>query len=146
MAYEDFIAEFEEAAVPSPEAMEAATAALTFVYNLNSELRQDGATLLDEPDVDRLGVFFDGVLAELAAASIFLADFEGIPKVLRGVADSFDKTDVEFTDPTGETSRSVPTAVQRGFRALAKRVEASRVQKAHYIATLKKFQESQETP
>jgi hypothetical protein len=148
MAYEDFISEFEDSVFPSTQAIDAGADALTFVANLNNILRENGAKLPEEPDVDQLGTVLDGVFAELAAASIFLSEksFMRVPKMLRSIADALVSTDVAFTDPTGETAPSVPTALVRGYRAFATRIESSRVQKAEIFAKLKKFTESSDTP
>ncbi len=147
MAYEDYISELEEADFPSPAAIEAGADALTFVVSLNNELRQNGAKLPEDPDVDKLGTVLDGVFAELAAASIFLSEksFTRVPKMLRGIADAFEKADEDFKDPTGATGPSVPSAIVRGYRHFATRIEAARVQKAELFASLKKFEDSQET-
>lgn len=148
MKHEGYISELEEAIFPSTEAMDAGADALSFVVNLNNELRANGADLPETPDIDKLGSVLDSIFAEIAAASIFLSEdvFVRVPKMLRGIADAFDKEDANFKDPTGEVAPSVPKAVVTGYRDLAKRIEAARVQKVHLIETLKKYRNSQDTP
>jgi hypothetical protein len=148
MAYEDFITELEQAGFPSTEALEASADALTFVANLNASLRENGANLPEEPDVDKIGAVLDGVFAEIAAASIFLSEkaFQRVPKMLRAIASAFAKADTAFTDPSGEAGPSVPPVIVRGYHDLASRIEATRVQKSELLENLKKFSDSQETP
>lgn len=138
--YEDYIAEFEDAQLPSDEALEAAEDAMSFVLMLHTLLRENGANLSEEPNVDELGNVIDGVFGELAAASIFLSEkvFQRVPKMLRGIADAIETADVDFEDPNGEIGPSVPPSVIRGYRDLAKRIEVARVQKAELFETLKK--------
>lgn len=147
MSYEEYISELDESYFPSPEAIEACADALTFVTNLNAELRENGANLPESPDVDKLGSVLDGVFAELAAVSIFLSneEFTRVPKLLRGIADAFEKGDVTFTDPSGMTGPSVPVVIVQGYRDLACRIDATQVQKAELLAELKKFTKTQET-
>jgi hypothetical protein len=73
-----------------------------------------------EPDVSSLEDVIDGVIGELAAASIFLSEdsFKRVPNMLRVVSSS-------FTQNAGE---EVPTVITKGFSRLADRIEATRVQ------------------
>lgn len=147
MAYEDYISELEESTFPSAKAMEAGADALAFVVSLNNVLRENGANLPEEPDVDQLGTVLDGVFGELAAVCIFLSEksFARVPKMLRTIADALEKADESFKDPSGQTGTSVPSAVIRGYRDLATRLEATRVQKAELFDELRKFKQSQES-
>lgn len=147
MAYEDYISELEDATFPSEKALEAGADALTFVINLNTALRENGANLPEEPDVEALGAVLDGVFAELAAVSIFLSgkSFARVPKMLRTIAKALEEADTEFTDPSGEKGRSVPPVIVQGYRQLADRLEATRAQEAELLDQLRKFKQSQET-
>lgn len=145
--YEEYIEDLESIDTPSKETVEAAIEALAFVENLNNLLRDNGAVQLPkEPEVDRIGTVLDGVFGELAAVSIFLSEgsFARVPDMMRAVADTIEKSDVEFTDPSGETSKSVPEAVIKGFRDFADRLEASKRQKAEMIGQLQNYVDSQE--
>lgn len=145
--YEEYIEDLESIDTPSKETVEAAIEALAFVENLNNLLRDNGAVQLpEEPEVDRIGTVLDGVFGELAAVSIFLSEgsFARVPDMMRAVADTIEKSDVEFTDPSGETSKSVPEAVIKGFRDFADRLEASKRQKAEMIGQLQNYVDSQE--
>lgn len=145
--YEEYIEDLESIDTPSKETVEAAIEALAFVENLNNLLRDNGAVQLpEEPEVNRIGTVLDGVFGELAAVSIFLSEgsFARVPDMMRAVADTIEKSDVEFTDPSGETSKSVPEAVIKGFRDFADRLEVSKRQKAEMIGQLQNYVDSQE--
>lgn len=147
MTYEGYISELEDVTFPSEKSLEAGADALTFVINLNNVLRENGADLPEEPDIDQLGSVLDGVFAEVAAACIFLSEksFARVPKMLRTVANALDQADADFKDPTGQGGPSVPRAIVRGYRDLATRLESTQVQKAELLTQLRKFKESQET-
>lgn len=144
--YEEYIGELESTIVPSDDALEAATEALAFVENLNALLRENGAELPEEPNVDKIGTVLDGVFGELAAASIFLSEkaFSRVPEMLRVIAKQFESEDVDFTDPDGHTGPSVPSVVVSGFTQLADRIEHSRRQRAQLMGELQKFLDSEE--
>jgi len=148
MDYEEHIVEIEGAVFPSKASLEAAADALGFVHTLNEALRENGADLPEEPDVDKLGSTLDGVFAELAAASIFLSEntFARVPKMLRTISAAFDKADTRFLDPTGSAGPSVPAVLVKGYKDLARRIEVARVQQADLLGELKKYEDSQETP
>ena len=120
--YEDYIDEVEGSDVDdiTAECAAAASDALAFVQALHTMFKDNGVNLPIEPDVSSLEDVIDGVIGELAAASIFLSEesFENVPNMLRVVSSSFPQN-------AGE---EVPTVITKGFSRLADRIEATRVQ------------------
>lgn len=152
--YEDFIEDLEYI-VPDlaqnhdvyDDALEAACSSMAFIKLLNDSLRENGATLPEQPDVDEIGTVLDKVFAELAAASLFLSEpsFARVPDMLRSIADGIEKTDQSFVDPSGEDGKSVPPVVVQGFRDFARRLEATKLQKQQMVGALKKVDSTEET-
>jgi hypothetical protein len=120
--YEDYIEEVEAEGLDglSEDCIVAAADALAFVQALHTMFKDNGVDLPIEPDVSSLEDVIDGVIGELAAASIFLSEdsFKRVPNMLRVVSSS-------FTQNAGE---EVPTVITKGFSRLADRIEATRVQ------------------
>lgn len=118
--YETYIEELESSTEVSGDALEAAADALAFVESLNSVFRGNGYNLSEDPDCGSLEIVLDSMAAELAAASLFLAEdsFKSVPQMLRGIAKAF----------TQATGQEVPTLIVNGYNNLADRIEATRVQ------------------
>ena len=115
--FETYLEELESGDDVSEEALEAATDALAFCLALHEALRENGYTT-DDPSIPFLERTVDGMMGELAAASIVMSEgvFKGLPDIMRTNADTLEKHNV------------VPPAVVQGFRSFAKRIEATRVQ------------------
>jgi hypothetical protein len=118
--YESYIEEVEESEELSEDCAAEAADALAFVQALHTMFKDNGVDLPDTPDVSDLENVIDGVIGELAAASIFLseASFDAVPNMLRTVSSSFTQNDGE----------EVPTVITKGFSRLADRIEATKVQ------------------
>lgn len=120
LQYEQYLEELENAEDVSEEALDTATDALAFVLALHTMFRDNGVDLTEEPSISQLENIIDGILGELAAASIFLSEdcYKSVPKMLRTISSS-------FAQKKGE---EVPTVITKGFSRLADRIEATRVQ------------------
>jgi hypothetical protein len=120
--YEKYLEEFEnpDSDDVSAEAIDAAADSFAFVLALHTMFADNGVNVGSEPNISVLENIIDGVLGELAAASIFLSEdcFALVPKMLRTISSS-------FTQREGE---EVPTVITKGFSRLADRIEATRVQ------------------
>lgn len=119
--FETYLEELESGEDVSEEALEAATDALAFCMAMHDALKENGYTS-EEPSIAFLEKTWDGMLGELAAASLFLSEnaFQAAPKMMRGIADNLSKHATE--------DNTVPSVIAQGFRSFAKRIEATRVQ------------------
>jgi len=131
----------DDEALEAQEALEAAVDAMAFVSTLHQSLTENGAKLSEDPDTDEVGTTIDHVFGELSAASLFLSEssFARVPDMLRKIAEGLEKDNAPWTDPQGDTSPPVPVVVIRGFRHLADRLEATKVQKQQAINQLRKL-------
>jgi len=124
--YETYLEELTdvETADPSSDAIEAAADSLAFVTSLHTVFRDNGYDLPEDPDCSTLENILDGMMGELAAASLFLAEdsFATVPEMLRAIARAFEVTANQ--DPNTE----VPSVITQGYNRLADRIEATRVQ------------------
>lgn len=129
--YETYLEELESGEDVSEEALEAATDALAFCLAMHEALKENGYTT-DEPSIEFLEKTWDGMMGELAAASLFLSEnvFKNAPTMMRGIADNLSNKATDNND--------VPAIVAHGFRSFAKRIEATRVQQTQMKEFLKK--------
>ena len=118
--YDTYLEELENGDDVSSEALEAASDSLAFVTSLHDMFKENGVDVPEEPNVSVLENIIDGVLGELAAASIFLSEnsFQQVPNILRNVEKAF----------TQESGKEVPTVITKGFSRFADRIEATRIQ------------------
>jgi hypothetical protein len=118
--YETYIEELENPETASEDALEAASDCLAFVESLHSVFRDNGYDLSEEPDLSAVESILDGMMGELAAASLFLSEdsFKSVPQMLRKIGEAFSQM----------PSQEVPTVIVRGYNRLANRIEATRVQ------------------
>ena len=118
-SYEDYIEEIEESPV-GEDCKDAAIDALAFVQALHTMFKDNGVNLPVDPDVSYLENVIDGIMGELAAASLFLSEdsFQQVPNMLRKISSGFPQNPDE----------EVPTVIAKGFSRLADRIEATRVQ------------------
>lgn len=118
--YETYLEQLEAGEDVSEEALDAATESLAFVTALHSVFRDNGYDLPENPDVSTLEHILDGMMGELAAASLFLSEksFQRVPEMLRTISKAF----------TQEPGAEVPTVIVKGYNRLADRIEATRVQ------------------
>lgn len=119
--FETYLDELESRENVSEEALEAATDALAFCMAMHDALKENGYTS-DDLSIEFLEKTWDGMLGELAAASLFLSEnsFKNVPAMMRAIADNL------ANEATGDNT--VPSVVAHGFRSFAKRIEATRVQ------------------
>lgn len=131
--FETYLEELESGGNASEEALEAAADALAFCISMHDALKENGYTS-DELSIEFLEKTWDGMLAELAAASLFLSEsvFQSAPKMMRGIADNLKKHSTE--------DNTVPGVISQGFRSFANRIEATRVQQAQMKELLKDAQ------
>ena len=129
--FEEYLDQVESGEALSETAREAASDAMAFCLALHDALRENGYTGDDEPSIEFLEGTIDGLLGELAAASIFLSErsFQQVPKMLRVTGAKLDKENI------------VPNVVSSGFVRLANRIEATRVQQAQAAELLAAAQE-----
>jgi len=118
--YEKYMEELESPESASEDALEAASDSLAFVEALYSTFRDNGYDIPEEPDLGTLESLLDGMMGELAAASLFLSEesFKSVPEMLRKIGEA-------FAHMPGE---QVPTVITKGYSRLANRIEATRVQ------------------
>jgi hypothetical protein len=118
--YEKYLEELENGDEVSEDALDAASEAVAFVLALHTMFKDNGVEVTEEPSVSGLENIIDGIVGELAAASIFLSEdcFKSAPKMLRTISSAFTQKDGE----------EVPTVITKGFSRLADRIEATRVQ------------------
>lgn len=145
MKYEQQMEELANEPAPGEWALNAGEEAMGFVLTLHNMFKENGYDLPAEPDVELLANLIDAVHAELAAACLFLSSdsFSGAPTLLRGIAKSIETADLDFTSPDGETGKSVPVVVRKGFERLAKRIEATKVQKTQMQGLLEQTLEGE---
>jgi len=131
--YETYIEELESPATASDDALEAASDCLAFVESLYRVFRENGYDLPEEPELSAVESILDGMMGELAAASLFLSEdsFKAVPQMLRKIGEAFSQLPGE----------EVPTVIIRGYTRLANRIEATRVQQAQ----MKELAEAQTT-
>jgi hypothetical protein len=146
MKYEDLIAEIDQSGNPNEEAKEAATDAMALVLSLHNVFKENGVDLPEEPDCALLDSYIDSVQYELVAACLFLSETgnEHIPKLLRGISKSIETMDTNFEDVEGSVGPSVPVALKTGFDRLARRIEATKAQKAHMAKVLDAYKKSRQ--
>jgi hypothetical protein len=112
MSTDRFIDQLESSDLPL-ETIEAASDALGFVQSFHGLLSDWGLVKSKEVDVTELEQAFDGFIAEISAASIFLATFTGSVEKLRKSADQCE-------------ADGVSPLMVNGYRKLADRVEKTR--------------------
>ena len=96
--HETYLEELENGDDVSSDALEAAADSLAFVTSLHAVFRDNGYDLPEEPDMASLENILDGMMGELAAASIFLSEdsFVQVPHMLRTIAKAFETTAKEI--------------------------------------------------
>jgi len=122
------------------EALEKALDAMAFVKLMHASMAAGGAKLSPEPDTDEVGTYFDCILGEISAASLFLneASFARVPEMLRKIADAVERKNAPWTDPSGYTEPPVAPVVIQGFRNFADRLDATKIQARAALQALKK--------
>lgn len=112
MSTDHFIDQIERSDLPS-ETVEAASEALAFVQNFHDFLADLGLATADEIDTVELEKAFESFVAEISAASIFLATFRESVTKLKQTAEQAKKD-------------GSPEFIVSGYRKLADRVQKTK--------------------